>query len=114
MFSIKRVVTVLSVSGAFAAISNSALASADPGPTPGPLGPAVPPSQPAPPPPPPVYEAPAVSGFDAHGNPIYGDGGGLINPGSNFFGYGVFDIQNGGGLQGAGREYWLIHTYKKH
>jgi hypothetical protein len=54
MFSIKRVATVLSVSAAFAAISNSSLASADPGPTPGPLVPMVPSSQPTPPPPPPT------------------------------------------------------------
>jgi hypothetical protein len=42
------------VSAAVAAISNSALASADPGPTPGPLVPIVPASRPTPPPPPPT------------------------------------------------------------
>ena len=66
----------------------------------------------------PIYEAPAVSGFDAEGNPIYGGGdsgaAGFDNPGSDFFGHGVFDIQNSSGLQGAGREFWLVHTYKKH
>jgi RHS repeat-associated protein len=66
----------------------------------------------------PVYEAPAVSGFDARGDPIYGggnsDGGGFIMPGSDFFGHGVFDIQNSRGFQGAGRDFWLVHTFKKH
>jgi hypothetical protein len=50
----RRVATVLCVAAAFAAISNYAFASGDPGPTPGPLVPLVPSSEPTPPRPPPT------------------------------------------------------------
>jgi RHS repeat-associated protein len=55
--------------------------------------------------------APVYAGRPDGGND---GGGGFDSVGSAFFGYGVFDIQNSRGLQGAGRDFWLVHTFKKH
>jgi len=59
-----------------------------------------------------------IIGQTTNGDPIVAGGSNdpsNAGPNSAFFGYGVFDIQNSRGLQGAGRDFWLWHTFgRKH